>query len=351
MSKIAWTELGGVKNGYFRRNIFIDNSRIGEANFGKFITECGGSDVYYSIFTYEQPNSCEGNLFGPAYFDFDAEVVSDDDFWQLKVDTLLAIKWLNEFLCVPEQSMQLFFSGSKGFHLLLDPILFDIRPCPDLNEQYRSLADRLAKALPYKTLDRRIYDKRRLFRIPNSINAKTGLYKIPMTITELRTWNWRDISEMAQQQRQYPWGKFYGNPGAMRRWQEFLEYRSYKQDGPAKVEKFMLPEGKKKDLLPCVAAALEVGVTKGSRNNTAVALASSLCQAGYTRDEAVETLISWNEQNDPPVSDREIYATCRSAFIMADSGRGYGCRYFKDAGLCTEQEDCPALGKEQLHAK
>ncbi len=73
-------------------------------------------------------------------------------------------------------------------------------------------------------------------------------------------------------------------------------------------------------MLPCVDHLLRTSIPKGSRNRTMVALASSIMQAGYDYDETMEIIEQWNEQNDPPVSSRELRTTVWSAAREIENG-------------------------------
>ena len=101
--------------------------------------------------------------------------------------------------------VQIYFSGSKGFHILVEPEVFGIEPRQNLNEQYKTIASELNKQTIYKTIDVRIYDRRRLFRFPNSINAKTGLYKVPIRQKDLRGITIEKIQEYASEPREIEW--------------------------------------------------------------------------------------------------------------------------------------------------
>ena len=94
---------------------------------------------------------------------------------------MCVIKQFKE-LGVEENKLQIFFSGNKGFHLIIPAELFGIKPSKNLNKIYRKMAKSFCEKIQNKTLDLGIYDRRRLLRIPNSINSKANLYKIPLVL-------------------------------------------------------------------------------------------------------------------------------------------------------------------------
>jgi len=73
------------------------------------------------------------------------------------------------------RGLSVFFSGSKGFHLtLLSVPGFD--PLPHAPAVVKRLALAVAGAAGVK-IDAQIYDRQRLFRLPNTRHPRTGLYK------------------------------------------------------------------------------------------------------------------------------------------------------------------------------
>lgn len=76
-----------------------------------------------------------------------------------------------------EQDIQVYFSGSKGIHILLST-------AESFNKtQIANIVRFLGKGLD--TLDSKIYDEQRIFRCPLSLNKKSGLYKVPLTVDSL----------------------------------------------------------------------------------------------------------------------------------------------------------------------
>lgn len=74
-----------------------------------------------------------------------------------------------------DRGLSVWFSGSKGFHLtLLSVPGFD--PLPHTPALVKSLALAVASGAGV-TVDPSIYDRQRLFRLPNTRHPRTGLYK------------------------------------------------------------------------------------------------------------------------------------------------------------------------------
>jgi len=92
---------------------------------------------------------------------------------------------LNKKYEVYADDLMIFFSGNKGFHIGIHNKLFNgliFKGGYDLHDRIKMMAVEIADGLP---IDTRIYNKNRIFRIPNSMNMKSGLYKIPISYEEL----------------------------------------------------------------------------------------------------------------------------------------------------------------------
>lgn len=72
--------------------------------------------------------------------------------------------------CLP-----VYFSGSKGFHILLE-LVHEPPPAVGFHHVCRTLAESLAATAGVK-IDAAVYDANRILRLPNSRHPKTGLFK------------------------------------------------------------------------------------------------------------------------------------------------------------------------------
>lgn len=106
----------------------------------------------------------------PIYADFDSS-----DLEESLDDTIKCVEKMEIWLKV---TPQIFFSGNKGFHLIINyPIYRD-----PAHIVVRNLIHNLGI---YPTLDNNVYTCNRLWRYPNSINSKTGLHKVQLTKHQL----------------------------------------------------------------------------------------------------------------------------------------------------------------------
>jgi hypothetical protein len=98
---------------------------------------------------------------------------------------LQATKRLSSFVlerwAMDPKALQIYFSGTKGFHLLLDTRLFGrIAPSKHLPFIFDSMRHHLAQELPEPlraTVDLSIKDRVRLLRLSNTIHEKSNYIK------------------------------------------------------------------------------------------------------------------------------------------------------------------------------
>jgi len=103
-------------------------------------------------------------------------------------------------------------------------------------------------------------------------------------------------------------------------------------------EKFVpLPHTK-----PCIAKILRQGVPKGLRNDCTFILACFFRIHGFPIDIAARIIYEWNENNDPPLSIRELQNTILSAYSKS---YGLSChdpilRRFCNEDVCVKTTGC-----------
>jgi KaiC/GvpD/RAD55 family RecA-like ATPase len=118
-------------------------------------------------------------------FDFDSKT----DLDQTKLDALTAIERLKKF-GVKESDVELYFSGNKGFTI---NVRLNRKITP---EEARKIAlDKIAGDL--KTTDSSVYDASQIIRVPGTKHPKSGLYKVPLKISQLKKLSIDEIREYA----------------------------------------------------------------------------------------------------------------------------------------------------------
>lgn len=324
-------EYGGVQNNTFRRNIF------GEQNDENIINSFE-SDTYCTIYKYDNENIDSCNFIAPLYLDLDIDNIEEDYNKLIRDLKILIHKLVTEFH-VEQNDIQIYFSGSKGFHLIISESIFGFEPGRTLNKDLKKVAVYLKAYTLTKCIDTKIYDYKRLFRINNTINSKTGLYKVRISYDDLIDMSYNDLIEYASKPKDIEPDEYLYNDKANESFANLIE-KLNKRDREKINIQVAKEYIKKKELLPCVKYILQNGSPNGQRNNSTIALANSLFQVGYNQDEVIEIITTWNEtKNEEPLPDREIRATIKSAYNNSKQNIYYGCSSFRELDVCVK--GCP----------
>lgn len=335
MAGYAVREYAGAHKGCHinRVPLYIQEDEMRDKRVLTFLKAYANTDVYYTIYTYYGEDKDKCPILAPLYLDFDDDDV-EGHYLEERSDVYRAVQLLSKWFKVPVEQIRLYFSGSKGFHVIIPHEIFGWTPSADLNTRLKCVMTQIQKELGTGRIDGRIYDRKRLFRIPNSINGKSGLYKIPLTLDELmKISSYEELKQIASKPKlaMFPAPAYSKeSQDAFEGWIQAHQEQKHVRQHTGTIK---IPEGGR-PLLPCVEAILRDGVGEGSRNNTAVAIASSILQSGKTLEETEDILYEWNERNDPPLEGHELHAVLMSAYRMFESERFYGCSTFKDLGLC-----------------
>lgn len=289
----------------------------------------------YGLFTtayrYDTPNIREGSMIGNLYLDFDVTDI-DSNFDQIRIDAVRTLSVLKAIFGIDRESIQIFFSGNKGIHFVIPAEVLGVQPHPELNMIFKGIAEDMNKLVKYGTIDTAIYDKVRLFRVPNSIHPKTGLYKVPITLEELQHTSLEDLKSIASQPRTpLPVKRNYSTQ-ANRIYQDYIKQW---ENEKKRVESRRNQAGATKlsFMPPCIQHILSEGAKKGKRNNTAAVVASYFMQRGVKEAEALDRVLEWNEEYCvPQLPAREIEKTVASIFRAEHR---YGCRALRELSICS----------------
>lgn len=209
------------------------------------------SEAYVSLFCFDKSiidwveiNKTVSGYTGDYYlktFYFDIDNV---DVEKARQDAILLIKRLNNDYGVSPKDLMIYFSGSKGFHLGLHHRLFEeFEHSPGLPDKCKAFAERMAKGI--ESVDTKIYNKNRIFRLPNSKHLKTGFYKIPLSYYELCNLPLPKIKELAKDvrnfEREKPISELLSN--------DKLISAFYSAPIPSKTESEVIPVGDRNNTL------------------------------------------------------------------------------------------------------
>lgn len=190
-----WIELGAkLDSGAMVRGEYVHASD-GET-IRKWRERHVNRDVFASIARFNEADRTSKYV-SDLFFDIDAA-----DLRVARDEALRACRLLRQRIGVEFDSLDIFFSGAKGFHLVVPRPIFGDPEGSHIIMIWSCLARRLAEhGCPH--LDLTIYQTSRLWRLPNSINGKTGLCKIPIEYKELADLGLDYILDLARQPRDF----------------------------------------------------------------------------------------------------------------------------------------------------
>lgn len=195
---------------------------------------------------------------------------------------------------------EVYFSGNKGFHVLVPSCQFGFAPTSDegiLRRMAESLASR------FKTFDTSIYNKTRVFRLPNSINLKGNLYKIALpNLTEVDV---DFILAMAKEPSEFK----YPSPDQYSKVP--LLCRLYEQCKNKVNRSIQVVEPKESyhDF-----GLIKEAIMPGKRNETLYKMSRDLARHGIYERDALIILKWWNNSLPHPMTPEEVERTIRSAY-------------------------------------
>lgn len=334
---MRFIEIGGslknISETSFRRKIFIKTEDLNKQVNSIF----NNTDVFRTIYEYEGELNVESQesskLYGPFVLDFDTELKNNFDLDRLRKDIKLVTAHINTFFHIPNKYIKLCFSGNKGFHLIINEKIFGLEHGHEqLNEIYKYIASELKSITLFKTIDLKIYDKKRLLRVQNSINSSTGKYKVPISFEQLDTFTYDDLMEYSSSKKVI----FKPLPPFIQKAKDAINtYIDAYFNSLTKNEKEFKGERKMKVMPICMTSLLEEGAKQGCRNNSTVILASCLFQLEKTREDVLNIILDWNnDKNSPPISEAEVRTTVNSAYREYSNGKIFGCSSVKNADLC-----------------
>jgi hypothetical protein len=266
----------------------------------------------------------EGKVWAP-YFPIDLD--HPDVEPALAAARLLASVFLDGWRIDP-RGLQVYFSGSKGFHMMLDTRLFGrIAPAKNLPLIFDAMRRHLAQELPERlrdVVDLAIKDRVRLLRLPNTAHEKSKLYKIILGADELQNVGADKIRGWAREMRALALTdetglvsrvEVEGNPAAAGLLQR-VSRQVRKITRKPFAYRFRQPEDLQRLEFPCagVQAIWESHIEPGQRNNCAIRLASELRLLGFDANQTRDKLSEWNEKNDIELPADEIHSVVRSAY-------------------------------------
>lgn len=283
------------------------------------LADCTGkSECYRSIyrfdksyFDYCQENKSVSGYDGKCYADYLPMDIDDKNLNMAYRKTEIAINVLKmdyEF-----DVQHLFFSGSKGFHILIPTVAFgSIKPSKKLPAIFIEIAKSLLEDelkdtsddKGHEGIDLKIYHQNALLRLTNTINTKSGLYKIPITIADFNQGidYIKELAKAPQKSTAPRLNDCFVN-------QQFKEiFDKFNKNGA------VIPVSNNGTTKSDLLKKLSNGVDEGLRDATAAQIAGLLHSKRMSRELTLQILDGWNLRNKPPLEQNELAKVVNSIF-------------------------------------
>jgi len=293
--------------------------------------------------------------YGGFFLDFDAR---SKNFGGSKIKALeaaqkdtISVVEVFKSLGVEEPHIRVWYSGSKGFHILVMPEALGITPSKHNTYIMKLGALEFVKGLNLITLDLSIYSMRRMWRIPNSIHQTSGLFKVELYHSELgqKIRSILSIAKSAREDELYPKEEYEGikpDPAAAAMWGRLK--RSYEDQMDLERLKPKKPVIKTDQYPACVQDILLNGLKKdGTRNRATMALASYFKDVGAPKEESLSVLLGWVKTlpgGSSKTREREANTKAVIDTIYNSDSYHFACQYIRALSsgdnkvACTERD-------------
>jgi hypothetical protein len=257
-----------------------------------------------------------------------------------RVHDLLTRRWQ-----APPEAVHAYFSGAKGFHILVDTRVFGgVAPAAALHRIFTRLRLAVLRELPDRArslFDIAIGDAVRLLRLPNTRHGGSGLFKIPVALDELLHQTAAEIAALARSPRPLtrvtaaglePLEDIAPVPALVEHFQR-ARRALRRERGPHPYRMGPPPQRAEEALCAARLAMWRGDLPPGTRNNAAIRLASAFRLAGFTHAETLEWLRAWDSRQSRPLPDAESASVVASAYARPYAYT-YGCHDEVIRGFC-----------------
>jgi hypothetical protein len=332
-----WVDV--AKDGWWNRNLLCDITKLGDPTglvetymtyfrYPDEMKQYFDTNIVTSKKTGHRHKSVEGYT-GTAYTDW---IPIDIDSQDLQTSLDNAIRFIErmELYSIDTNACRYYFSGKKGFHIMIPSQMTQITPREDIHKRLRHVATSLAGDVP---IDTTVYDKVRIFRLPNTKHGKSGLYKIELYEFELRTMSPEQILALAREPRETLEieEEFDSNDYLCELYETYQEQTHVNTSGTTDGVKVKL----------CMKTIME-GIPEGSRDNAGLRVVTHLKQAGLSRKMIWVAFNEWSESCDPPLETHEV----ERIFEQGMKSYDFGCRDPIKQAYCSKE--CLLFKEEYL---
>lgn len=276
---------------------------------------------------------------GPCYANFLPLDIDSPDINQALHTAKKVTGHLLDGWGMPEDALGVYYSGMKGFHVMLPVTAFgEVKPSTDLPKVFREVRRSVVAQAKVKyphTIDFSISDRLRLLRLPNTRHSKSGLYKVPLQIEELLSYESQEIAKMAGKPRPLwltdesglvPKSQVKPVPDAVELYQRCTEQaeKNCHSDLPDPGS-FLNNATLNETLCQAELELYREGVPDGSRSAMCLRFASRLRSAGYSQQLASDMVESFAGRCRPPLERYAARQIVTSAYKAGGKGYQFGC--------------------------
>lgn len=262
---------------------------------------------------------------------------------------LAAREVIQDQMGIGAKGMKIYFSGNKGFHFMIDTRSFGAKPSDKMHLYFAEMRRTIADQMPAygETIDHQIKDGVRLWRLPNTRNAKSGLFKVQLLSDELEG-SVSEIRDLACAPRQQ-WDTdrtgllpmYDLSPSSQAR----DLYRDAMEKADARFKKNLNHFAPRSNgMCDAKQRIYNSHIEPGDRNNCAIILASHFRNEGKSEPTTQEMMSEWNARNSIGLAEYELANVVRSAY--RSTPYDFGCSSL--AGYCAygDRKQCRFVNKD-----
>lgn len=284
------------------------NNYIKDRTADHYVSTYFYTDEHYKQF--QKTKSVKGfkNLYtSKVWFDFD----SKDNLKLARRDALELINRLEKQNVKPEH-LEIYFSGNKGFNVLLSV-------SKELNKkQVENFAQKLAGDL--KTFDSSLYDENQILRVAGTKHQSTDYYKTQLTVDELKSLKFVDLFQKAKKQNE-TWPTYAANID-----DSWFEIKEVEKEIKAQISNEFDLTTKPRNWKASKWALMQGFFKGGERDNSMMVLSATLKAMGYDETQTYSLCKdalkkSWARYGQGNFSKENLWSIIERTFSKKDLGQ------------------------------
>jgi hypothetical protein len=307
----------------------------------------------------------------PLYFDIDC----DGDLDRALVWARELVTFFTDELHLPRATVRVWFSGSKGAHVLIDATALGIKPSPTLTADMKLVALDLIQYLaahgaPEMQIDSSVYSLPRMLRLPGQMNLKSGLYKVELSHDELMRCSADQITTLATKPRGALWSDddlpqrplheasewWASTLARVRQPREFRIKTAQVAGLKVRPDGYVVDELTSSAMPSCIKSIFDATVPAGGRNRCELQIACWAKAAKLPYAKALALLSAWTDRNRPELSADNAHRKADSIIrsVYRNASYGFSCAAARvaarSAGTSETEpncEDCPVVQRRQ----